>query len=155
MPLAPGSLHCVSGWSASRSQGPVIEEAVRNHVAGDEVRHLYSDVYLVYTDAGAARPPRLANPLAGGGRIVVRGEVREVVGLRAGAGSSMAPAPRPLRGDRHAPSYRYAHTLAERARGTALALRRGAALVLSLGAAAPRWSISRAPTATSTIPSTA
>jgi len=54
MPLAPGNLHCVSGWSASRPLGPVIEETLSAHVPAEEVRRLYGDVYLVYSDAGAA-----------------------------------------------------------------------------------------------------
>ncbi|MBI2912981.1 MAG: hypothetical protein HYY03_03580 [Chloroflexi bacterium] len=54
MPIAPGSLHCLSGWSAKRRLGPLIEEAVRAHVDPDEVHHLYGDVLLVYSDAGTA-----------------------------------------------------------------------------------------------------
>ena len=54
MEVSPGRLHCVTAWSAGRSLGPLIEETLRAHVSNEEVRHLYGEVYLVYTDTGAA-----------------------------------------------------------------------------------------------------
>ena len=54
MPLGPGSLKCVSAWSAERSLREVIEQTLRAHVAEDDARHVYGDTFLIYTDTDTA-----------------------------------------------------------------------------------------------------
>ena len=54
MPLAPGSLKCVAAWSARRPLRHAVQETLRAHVLAEEIRHLYGDVFLVYTDAEVA-----------------------------------------------------------------------------------------------------
>ena len=51
---SPGRLHCLTGWSAGRSLGPLIEESLRAHVPPGDIRRLYGEVYLIYADAGSA-----------------------------------------------------------------------------------------------------
>ncbi len=50
-PIGPGSLKCVSAGSPSRPLRTDIEEALRARVRPEDIRHLYGDVFLVYTDA--------------------------------------------------------------------------------------------------------
>ena len=52
--IGPGSLKCVSAGSPRRSLREEIEEALRAHVRPEDVRRLYGDVFLVYSDAEPA-----------------------------------------------------------------------------------------------------
>lgn len=52
--IGPGSLKCVSVWSHVRSLRDLVKTAIAGHVRPEDVRRLYSDVYLVYTDAEPA-----------------------------------------------------------------------------------------------------
>lgn len=54
MAVGPGSLKCVTAWSARRSLREPLEETLRAHVRAGDIRHLYGDVFLVYTDAETA-----------------------------------------------------------------------------------------------------
>ena len=49
--IGPGSLKCVSAGSPSRPLRADIEEALRACVRPEDIRHLYGNVFLVYTDA--------------------------------------------------------------------------------------------------------
>ncbi len=49
--IGPGSLKCISAGSSSRPLRPAIEEALLARVRPEDIRHLYGDVFLVYTDA--------------------------------------------------------------------------------------------------------
>ena len=52
--ISAGSLKCVTGSSSGRSLRSVIEEALSSHVRAEDIRHLYGDALLVYTEAGTA-----------------------------------------------------------------------------------------------------
>ena len=54
MPIAQGRLNCVGALSARRPLARLIEEALHARLPADDIRRLYGDVYLVYTDAGTA-----------------------------------------------------------------------------------------------------
>jgi hypothetical protein len=52
--VGPGSLKLVTGWSPDRSLRAALHETLRAHVAEDDVRHLYGETFLAFTDAGPA-----------------------------------------------------------------------------------------------------
>ncbi len=52
--IGTGSLKCVIGSSSGRSLRSVIEEALSSHVRAEDIRHLWGDVLLVYTEADTA-----------------------------------------------------------------------------------------------------
>ncbi len=52
--IGPGSLKCVTAWSARRPLRDLLEETLRTHVAAQDIRHLCGQVFLVYTDAAAS-----------------------------------------------------------------------------------------------------
>lgn len=54
MQIGPGSLKCVTVWSANRPLGDLMAETLRAHVRAKDVRRLYGEVFIVYTDAEAA-----------------------------------------------------------------------------------------------------
>lgn len=54
MRIGPGSLKCVTAWSDDRSLRKLMEETLRAHVRVEDVRHLYGQVFLIYTDAETA-----------------------------------------------------------------------------------------------------
>ena len=47
----PGSLKCVTASSGERSLRAGVQQALLAHVRDDDVRHLYDNVFLVYTEA--------------------------------------------------------------------------------------------------------
>ena len=52
--IGPGSLKCVTAWSARRPLRDLLEETLRTHVGAQEIRQLSADVFLVYTNAAAS-----------------------------------------------------------------------------------------------------
>jgi hypothetical protein len=54
MRIGPGSLKCVTAWSDDRSLRELMEETLRAHVRAEHIRHLYDQVFLIYTDAETA-----------------------------------------------------------------------------------------------------
>ncbi|HEY8489851.1 MAG TPA: hypothetical protein VIO14_02545 [Dehalococcoidia bacterium] len=54
MEIGPGSLKCVAAWSPRRRMRPVVERALGEHVREQDVRHLFGDLFVVYTDAEVA-----------------------------------------------------------------------------------------------------
>ncbi|MEX0786004.1 MAG: hypothetical protein WD939_05155 [Dehalococcoidia bacterium] len=67
-----GSLKCVSVWSPVRSLRGLVRTALAGHVRIEDVHHLYSDVYLVYTDADPATiRDHIAPMLVGDESVVV------------------------------------------------------------------------------------
>ncbi len=54
MRIGPGSLKCVTAWSDDRSLRDLMEETLRANVRVEDIRHLYDQVFLIYTDAETA-----------------------------------------------------------------------------------------------------
>lgn len=54
MEIGPGSLKCVTASSPGRSLRGLLGQALRAHLRADDIRHLYGETFLVYTDAEAA-----------------------------------------------------------------------------------------------------
>ncbi len=52
--VGPGSLKLVTGWSPDRSLRDALRETLRAHVAENDVRHLYGETFLAFTDAEPA-----------------------------------------------------------------------------------------------------
>ena len=52
--IGPGSLKCVSIYSAQRRLGGRIQVALEAKAGAQEVRHLHGDAFLVYTEADSA-----------------------------------------------------------------------------------------------------
>lgn len=52
--IGPGSLKLVSVWSSVRPLRGLVQSALTGHLRQEDVRHLFHDVYLVYTDAEPA-----------------------------------------------------------------------------------------------------
>lgn len=72
MAIASGSLKCVVGCSPQRSLREPIEAALRAHAGAEEVRHLHSDAFVVYTNAEpAAIRDWLAPELRAGESVLV------------------------------------------------------------------------------------
>jgi len=54
MPIAPGSLKCVTVCSSTRPLLPLIEAALRSRLSAADVRRLGESAVLVHTDAAPA-----------------------------------------------------------------------------------------------------
>ena len=52
--VGPGSLKLVIGWSPDRTLRDALHESLRTQVSENDVRHLYGEAFLVYTDAEPA-----------------------------------------------------------------------------------------------------
>ncbi len=54
MPRWPGTLKCVSASSPARPLREAVEAALRAHIPAEDVRHLYGDILVVYTEEDTA-----------------------------------------------------------------------------------------------------
>ena len=68
--IGPGSLKCVTASSAEGSLRERLDDVLRAHVDADDIRHLYREVFLVYTDADTAAIRDWLTPCLGDGDSV-------------------------------------------------------------------------------------
>ncbi len=52
--IGPGSLKLISGWSPHRSLADALRETLLARASENDVRRLYGETFLVYTDAEPA-----------------------------------------------------------------------------------------------------
>jgi hypothetical protein len=68
--VGPGSLKLATAWAPDRSLRDALHETLRAHVSENDVRHLYGETFLVYSDAEPAAIRDWLAPLLAEGESV-------------------------------------------------------------------------------------